>query len=196
MNGQGGFRAWAVGMLACCLLLAACGTSAGQTSEETVSSASPPSAAKQTDPTPTVRSNASAPCSEGSALLGGAAGAIDFRVRCKPQQPGEEMPFSVSRSPLRGQGKPGIRGFRRHPSLSPPDGQHRFGRCNGSSGGGIGCSLRSSGSVLVKGRIWVDARTRCDYELVMTVSPSQSCRSDCTADQQVLTIFAGKPRGC
>jgi hypothetical protein len=146
--------------------------------------------------TPAVRPGTSVSCAEGIALLGEAAGAIDFRVRCKPRQPPEEMSFFVTRAPLHGQGKPGIRGFRRRPSLSPPDGQHRFGRCTGSSGGGIGCFLRSSRSTLVEGRVWVDARTRCDYELMLTAASSRPCRSDCAADQQVLTIVAGRPRGC
>jgi hypothetical protein len=143
-----------------------------------------------------MRSSAAVPCGEGSALLGEAAGAIDFRVRCKPRQPGQEMSFFVTRAPLHGQGKPGIRSLRRHPRLSPPDGRHRYGRCTGFSGSGIDCSFRASQVTLVEGRIWVKARTKCDYELIVTAPAAHSCRSDCTADQQVLTIFAGRPRGC
>jgi hypothetical protein len=196
MNGRGGVRFWAVGTFALCLLLAACGTSAGQTGKEAGPGTASRPEVKRTDQPPTVvRSTASAPCFEGTALIGNAAGAIDFRVRCKPRQAGEEMSFFVTRAPLQGQGKPGIRGFRRRPSLSSPNGQ-RFGRCAGFSGSGISCSLRSSQFTLVEGRIWVDAQTRCDYEVVLTVSPPQSCRSDCAADQRVFTIFAGRPQGC
>lgn len=196
MNGRGGVRFWAVGTFACCLLLAACGTSAGQTSEEAGPGTASQSEAKRTSrPPAVVRSNTSAPCSEGTARIGKPAGAIDFRVRCKPRQAGEETSFFVTRAPLRGQGKPGIRDFRRHPLLSPSNGQ-RFGRCKGFSGSGISCSLHPSQSTLVEGRIWVAAKTRCDYEVVLTVFPPQSCRSDCAADQRVLTIFAGRPQGC
>ena len=149
----------------------------------------------RTDRKPALRRTVSAPCFMGTALVGNAAGAIDFRVRCKPRQAGEEMSFYVTRAPLQGQGKPGIRSFRRRPRLLPANRQ-RFGRCSGFSGSGISCSLRPSRSTLVQGRIWVNAQTRCNYEVVLTVSLPRTCRSDCVADQQVLTIFAGRPQGC
>ncbi len=189
-------RFWAVGTLISCLLLAACGTSVGQTSKVADPGTASRSEAERTGrPPAVVRSTASAPCFEGTAQIGKPAGAIDFRLRCNPRQADEVMSFFITRAPLKGQGKPGIRGFRRRPALSPANGQ-RFGRCAGFSGSGISCSLRSSQSTLVEGRIWVNAKTRCDYEVVLTVSPPQSCRSDCAADQRVLTIFAGRPHGC
>ena len=159
--------------------------------EASVQLASPPSVGG-----PLSRPVGSVPCYEAGALLGKAPGAIEFRVRCKSRQAGEEMSFFVSRAPLHGQGKPGIHGFTRRPRLAPRDGVHRFGRCLGSSGGGIACSLRSSKSTLVRGRLWVDPPSRCDHELTVTVSSSPPCGSVCTADLQVRTLFAGRPRGC
>lgn len=197
MIGHRAFRLWVVAALAGFLLIAACGASSGQDTEEAGSLITSRPAAKRSGANLPELSRVPAPCSEGSAALGQPAGAIDFHVRCKSQKPGEETSFFVTRAPLHGQGSPGIHAFQRHPSLSGPNGRHRFGRCIGFSGGGISCSLRSDRSTLVNGRIWVDAETRCDFELIITASsPSRPCRSDCTAVQQVLTILAGRPPGC
>ena len=142
MIGKDLSHCWVIGALTCCLLLAACGSSTRQTGAETASATVTRPDTQAIESMPVTRSTASVSCFKGITLLGNAAGAIDFRVRCKPRQTGEELSFFVTRAPLQGQGKPGIRDFRRRPRLSPPNVESRlYASPDRASRSGFACGM-------------------------------------------------------
>lgn len=138
-------------------------------------------------------------CFAGSAWLGPSAGAIDFRVRCRPTAPGGRINVAVSRAtPDESRFAP-VKAFRRFPLLKG-DVEARRGRCvrDTRSTGQILCRAKIEGSAVLEGRIWVGVKGRCESDVRLVSSPShERCRGVCTSVLPGSTLIAsGPPRGC
>lgn len=122
-------------------------------------------------------------------------GAIDFEVRCRPRSRHRVARFAVGRAPLQGQAGPGIRAFRHRPYVLASDGSRTFGSCKAVAGG-LACRAQIAMPALISGRIWVNPRTQCDFEVVISVMEPGVCTSNCSAVSQPIILAKGRPRGC
>ncbi len=193
---------WAIVLIAVASGAFACGS--GSHGEESSAAMTATSGGKSSPADPQVAGKARSAvtkegiphCSSGSVRLSpDAPGAIDFRVRCAPPSRESTIRFALGRAPLSGQGKPGIRAFRHYPPIIGGDKTRRFGLCR-TSFGGLACSARTKESVLVLGRIWVNPKTRCDFEVVISSAVERRCNGECPANSIAVILASGKPKGC
>jgi hypothetical protein len=122
-------------------------------------------------------------CSSGSVWLNqDAAGAIDFRVRCKREPAESAVWFGIMRTPFGEQGKLGIRAFRKRPVVVAADGSRTFGMCMVIHTS-VACRSHVDKPILFLGRIWVNPKTQCDFQFSIFNLTTE-------------IIASSKPRGC
>ena len=179
----------------------ACGTDSGGESVAATTDtghSSPPKQSRRGDTGRSAEGKKSS-CSSASVRLSPAApAAIDFNVRCKSTSEESTVRFAVSRASIDGQEKPGIRAFRRRPTVVAVDGSQRYGLCRKTAFGELDCSAEADRSVLVSGRLWVNPKTLCDFEVVVFLYMSPDCKygSVCPGKAVRVTLAQGRPRGC
>lgn len=138
-------------------------------------------------------------CFVGGVSLGREAGAIDYWARCRPTAPSGDIGFTVSRTtPDESRFLP-LKAFQRYPSLEGAGGERRA-RCVRvrRSSGQINCGGKVARWAVLKGRIWVAAKERCESDIQLVSAPSsEPCIGVCASVLPGTTVIAsGPPRGC
>ncbi len=136
-------------------------------------------------------------CGAAVVRLGGAPGAIDFTLKCKPYRQREFMLLAVGLSPVSPGNEIRIRDFRQHPQIKEAGSSSRYGNCS-RYGGGLACSARARALIVINGRLWVKSGSECDSRVGITESrPAQPCPGVCAAnDAPAAVVVKMRPRGC
>lgn len=135
-------------------------------------------------------------CGNAVIRLGSSAGAVDLRLICKPKD-GKAVKFVVERGGNPNEAAGRIRRVRHRPEVVQGGSVRGYGRCTRRRAE-VGCSAQGTGTIAVKGRIWVPAGSQCESRLtIIETKPLPPCKGDCSAVgvpiREIANVY---PRGC